>query len=178
MPFMSALRGILLLFFTALAAYSDCKERKIRNKLNLYGIAAALLTGVLQWDAAQLFDLLAGSMAALVLGFLFWKISVFRAGDAKLLWCVGTFCGLHMLPQTLVAVFLAGGVCALALMLRYGVLLERLKRVGRYLWVVVAQRKFTPYPILENDPCRFPFAVAILIGVWCIVISAGIKALL
>lgn len=177
MAFMGWIRGLLLLLFTAAAARSDWKERKIRNQLNLYGVLAALLTGVLQWDAAQLADLLASSAAAFALGFVLWKLSVFRAGDAKLLWCVGTFCGLHMLPQTLAAIFLAAGVCALVLMLRHHVLFQRLKRVGQHLWIMAVQRKFVPYPILENDPCAFPFAVAVMAGVWFTVILTGIPAM-
>ena len=68
-------------------------------------------------------------------------------------------------------------VGALVLMLRHHVLFRRLKRVGQYLWIMAVQRKFVPYPILENDPYAFPFAVAVMAGVWFTVILTGIQAM-
>ncbi|MCK5107403.1 MAG: hypothetical protein KAQ83_01635 [Nanoarchaeota archaeon] len=79
----------LILFLGILTSYGDIKEGKIRNK---WLIIAAIL-GILLWivlillnkiDYREFLMSLIFSFGALIIGFLFWLMKMWSAGDAKL----------------------------------------------------------------------------------------------
>lgn len=150
-----------ILLFTA--AFFDCKMGKIPNKIILTGIVIATVLAALRGEAF-LWSAVAGGTLALVVGFCFWKLRIFRAGDAKLLWMTMQFAGLEQWPQHLAAIFIAGGGCALYIMLRHGILLQRMKRIWNYFVCMFLSRKFNAYTPVENDTVRFPFAVAVVLA--------------
>lgn len=152
-----------LFLLLIIAAFCDVKFGKIFNWTIISGIVIASSLAVLQGMDA-LISAIAGGTAALIMGFLFWKLHIFRAGDAKLLWMAMQFVGIDRLPQHMAAIFIAGGICALGIMLQSGVLLQRIKRVGSYFMCMLLSRKFSTYVPIPEDPCRFPFAVAVLVG--------------
>lgn len=156
-------RAVVFLVLLGAAAWQDVQNRKIRNPLILLGILLGLLTAI-PYGLSGVGDALTGGIIALVVGFLFWKLRVFRAGDAKLLWVVGCFSGTGQLLQDFAAILLVSGVCALFLMLRHGVLLQKFKRVGLHLNAIAVQRRFEAYEPEEGDVCSFPFAVGVFGG--------------
>lgn len=161
------LLGVLhiLLWFCLLfvSAVYDYKIGKIPNKIILTGVAFATVLAALQgWNS--FWNAVIGGGFALGVGFLLWKLHIFRAGDAKLLWMTMQFAGYNCWAQHLASIFIAGGVFALYIMLHHGILVQRMKRVWSYLICMFFSRKFSTYTPIENDTIRFPFAVAILLG--------------
>ena len=147
----------------ATAALSDLRTQKIPNRLILSGVILATALAALQ-GGSVFWDAVAGGTAALVTGFLFWKLHIWKAGDAKLLWMTMQFAGLVHWPQHMTAILLTGGVCALCIMLRYGILWERMRRLAQYVGGMLLMRRYMAYQPVQNDPVKFPFAVAVLLG--------------
>lgn len=159
----NAIREIVFWILLVIITLSDCRSNRIPNGLILsgvlFGIASAAFNGLGAVGSAAL-----SGAISLLIGFCLWALHVFKAGDAKLLWMAGCFCLPRELPWLYAFVFVAGGVCALALLLCSGQLAARLKRLGRYFRLLFLQASFTPYQPQENDPLRFPFAAAIFGG--------------
>lgn len=147
----------------AAAAVSDCKTRKIPNRLILMGVVLATILAALQGGGA-LWNAVAGGSAALALGFLLWKLKVFRAGDAKLLWMTMQFAGWNHWKVHIALIMIAGAICALFVMLRHRILIQRMRRLAGYFGSLFLTRRYAPYQPLAEDPVRFPFAVAVLLG--------------
>lgn len=147
----------------SVSALYDYKAGKIPNKIILTGVAFATVLAALQgWNS--LCNAVIGGGLALGIGFLFWKLHIFRAGDAKLLWMTMQFAGYDCWTQHLASIFIAGGICALCIMLRHGIFIQRMKRVWSYLICIFFSHKLSTYAPIENDAIRFPFAVAVLLG--------------
>lgn len=147
----------------AAAALWDCRVQKIPNRLVLAGVALATVLAALQGSAA-FWSAVAGGSAALAAGFLLWKLKVFRAGDAKLLWMTMQFAGWDRWALHLASILLAGGVCALVMMVWHRVLAARIRRLGAYLQSLLWLGRYQPYQPEADDPVRLPFAVAVLLG--------------
>lgn len=154
--------GVLFVFLIA-AAVGDYRRKKIPNRLILMGVLSATLIAALQ-GGHVLFSAVTGGTIALMMGYLFWKAGLFRAGDAKLLWMTMQFVGSQAMPKHLACIFLSGGVYALFLLLKQRMLVQRLKRVWSYLATIVLSGKLSKYPEAQNDPMQLPFALAVLLG--------------
>lgn len=154
----------------AVAVWSDCKTRKIPNYLILAGVIFATVLAALQGSTA-FWNAVAGGSAAFVVGVLFWKIKLFRAGDAKLLWMTMQFAGWSHWGMHIASILIAGGICALFVMVRHGILGQRMWRLSGYLGGLLMTQRYTPYQPVVDDPVQFPFAVAVFLGevsVWII----------
>lgn len=170
------LQGAIWFLCLAAAALLDCKTRKIPNRLILTGLLLATILAALQGTDALL-NAVAGGSAALAAGFLLWKIRLFRAGDAKLLWMTMQFAGWNRWGWHMASILLAGGVCALLIMLRHRILIQRIRRVAGYLGGLLLTRSYTPYQPVADDPVRLPFAVPVFLGelAACILLRSQIK---
>lgn len=155
---------MILLVFTAGAAYTDCRQRKIPNVWVLAGVAAGLLSNFVQGGTRALAAAALGGVLGLVLGYVLWQLHVFRAGDGKLIWMIGTILGYHGMWPYLAAALLCSGMVSLLLMLRYGIFFQRMKRVGLYLRGMLLNRKFQAYLPEQNDRVRMPLAAASFLG--------------
>lgn len=145
------------------AVVSDHRTRKIPNQLILTGVLLATVLAALGgvqafWNAA------AGGTAAFVAGFILWKLRVFRAGDAKLLWMTMQFAGWESWTWHMSTILLVGGVFATVILLRQGNFVQRIQRIAIYLYNMVVLGRYTPYEQLPEDKGRFPFADAVFVG--------------
>ena len=147
----------------ALAARADVRSRKIPNRLTfpalLLGLAVHLAVG--GWRDAGM-----SLMGAAVAGGLLlpgWLLGFMGAGDVKLMAAVGAWVGY---PQSLVAVLgslMAGGVIALVVAARRGVLMQSLRGAALLgTWAMSRAGKGSPPPVTSG--ARFPFALAIFAG--------------
>lgn len=154
------------------AALYDLRIREIPDWIATCGalaglglnVALPLLAGT--GDALQALLLSAGGGVALFVAFgSLGALEVLGMGDVKLLGAVGCLVGLPLALAVTLDVLLAGGVLALLVALRRGVLgrsLRNVVRLGRRL-----ERDRTDLPVLELG--ELPYALAILGGVaWAI----------
>lgn len=165
-----ALSGDLMLALALLvpvgaAAAVDKQERRIPNRVVLWGASVALLMRAVLPDSS-----VATGLWGLLLGFgLIWPFYAFRAmgaGDVKLMAMAGAFVG----PAGVVAVallsFLAGGVLALGVAVRSGQAGRLCVNVREMVWggalnAVIGVRE-VPQP--NQSVGTLPYAVAMALG--------------
>lgn len=165
---------ILLLALGALlaaATISDCRTRRIPNKLILAGIASGF---ILQAAAFISGSLLNTTLIAAVLGCLtglglflpFWLLRTLGAGDVKLLAMVGVFLGPQHTAYTALWTMLAGGVLSLTWALCSGVLRQVISNIHA-MCVTTLINIQTGGGIKVEAPAktgRLPYAIAIAVG--------------
>jgi len=146
------------------AAATDIHTHRIPNRLIVAGLVLGLVTRALLGWAALGSGLLAAS-GAMLLGILLFSLGAMGAGDGKLMAVVGAFMGVE---TTLAALFVAavvGGVLAILLAIRRGVVLPVLmntKDLG--IWLATLGRKGERVKLDSPGAVAFPFGVAIAIG--------------
>ena len=167
------LAGLLLVI-----AWQDVRSHRIPNKLVLSGVVLGIgLNGLLPGGAGFNSGALPGGlgwlgalqglgvgMAALLP--LYW-LRAMGAGDVKLMAMVGAFLGLDDALGAVLAIFIVGGVMALAVVLwsqQLGRLVQNLKLIllGGLVKMSAGQS-----PLLDELPVsvgKLPYAVAITVG--------------
>lgn len=189
--------GTSLLLLAALcvlllaAAWSDLRRRRIPNAVVFPGALLAILLHALSPAGEGIPGVMAGGLGAWqsMLGMLYGLLALLPlyaarsmgAGDVKLMAMVGAFVGPQQIWSVLFATALAGGVLAVAVALRRGVLLQALDNVrrilfGRLLARLAAHRArrdavargAVPAPASSgagaSSTVRLPYAVAIAGG--------------
>ena len=155
----------VLCFFLLTAAYSDSRRFKIPNKLILAGVVTAIILNTITDGVNGLKLSLAGGVVAFIIGFLTWKLKVFKAGDAKLLMMIGFFEGIEDMWKPLSAAIIVAGIMSLFLMIRNHQLKSRFQRVWLHLKLMVLNRKYEGYVPVDNDQIKMPFAIPVFIGI-------------
>lgn len=152
-----------------LAAWADVRERRIPNALTAPAVALALLAHC--WF--QGFAGLRGSLAGmLVAGALMLPGFIFRftgAGDVKLMAAVGAWLAFPAALMTTLFAFIAGGLVAVVVAARRGILRHTLWNTAWLAaWVMRPGAVATTPP--PGSGVRFPFALAVLAaaiaGLW------------
>jgi len=170
-----ALLPLVLLLLAA--AWYDLKSRHIPNLLVFGGAFCGLvLNGLLPqgfgfnsvvpgglgwWEA-----LLGLGMGLVVLLPFYW-LRAMGAGDVKLMAMVGAFLGSWQVLGALLSTFLIGGVMALAIALRAGVMLRLLGNLKFMLLNGVVKVSTGQVPTIDDLPQsvgKLPYAVAIAFG--------------
>ncbi len=146
------------------AAYTDVRWGKIFNTMTLpFALLGLVLNTV--WGGWEGLLLSLGGIAA---GFALWLVSNFLGrilggGDVKLLMAFGALLGPKFMALAFVWGALIGGVLAVAVAIRQGLLLKTLKQMGTsiYLRAAVAE----PMEITERaGEVRLPYAIALGAG--------------
>lgn len=134
-------------------AWTDFLTWKISNRSVLFLTACFIVyaaLGLALGEAARFRIDLASSLAAgfllLVTGFLFWKLRLFGAGDAKLMFPIGLFVGWErLLPFAFgLAIFAVLALLALKLplplglgMTRFGLRFDEIRQTGKVPYAVI-----------------------------------------
>jgi len=157
--------SIPVIVLVLLATRADVRTRKIPNLLT----ASALLLGVAVHAAlegpAGAGNALVGALVAGGLLFPGWLLRCTGAGDVKLMAAVGAWLG-H--PQSLLAALvslIAGGVIALVIALRRGMLAQSVRNAFTLGAWLLSGHPGPKRPVALASGTRFPFAPAILVGV-------------
>lgn len=152
-----------LVAIVAVAAWTDVREGKVYNWLTYPAIALGLFLNAVLWPAGiGLGPAGLGFLVAFIPLFLAYAAGGLGGGDVKLAGAVGAFLGPLLTAYALLYSFLAAAVLCVLLIVRqegaYG-LLDRLVhlRAGE--------------EAEARTPLRFPFAVAVLIGVLWVVVE-------
>ena len=168
----------LLIALLVIAAWSDLKARRIPNWLVLSGILAGLIAngllpaglglnntfvpGGIGWVAA-LQGIGLGLAALLPL----YLLKAMGAGDVKLMGMVGAFLGPVHVQGAILFTLLAGGLIALMLALRFGILRRLLQNIKFILMGGMVKMSAGQLPVMDDLPLsvgKLPYGVAIAIG--------------
>jgi prepilin peptidase CpaA len=169
----SQLPLLLLLALLGLAVWHDVRARRIPNAIVFPGALAGLLLHALLPAGSGLFGTPMGglgigaALGGLAIGLAIllpmYAFGLMGAGDAKLLAMVGAFMGAGDIAAVGIATLLAGGVLALAVAIRQGIL----RKVVNSTYQTVLQAGLSQMKgglALPAPSGRLPYAVAIAAG--------------
>lgn len=159
---------LCLFLMLALAIITDLKDRKIPNKLVLFGLIASLVLQSLSMQVAGSLNWLAGVAVAFACFIPLYLLRAMAAGDVKLMMAVGGFLGYPLILSAVVYSYLAGGVIAIC----YVLVMGRFRQLIQSLYALFINKfiKMTSgvnvYDEQEVKPSvgRMPFALAIALG--------------
>ena len=160
-----------LVAVSAAAVWFDWRERRIPNALTVGAFIVALALRALEGWSALGEGLLAAGMCFL-LALPFFLARGLGGGDVKLVTAFGAFLGTERLWPALAAMALAGGVMALAAMVRHGAVRQTFWNIY-FILLALGRRTFRGWKEGESAPpvtLDSPGAVTIPYGV---AISAG-----
>lgn len=176
-----ALRSSVLLAlfsFLSIAAWADVRYRRIPNVIVLVGMfVGVLLNGLLPLVLGYTDGMVPGELGwlpafkgagygLLMLLPLYW-LRVMGAGDVKLVAMVGAFVGSVSIVGVVLAAFIAGGLMALAVALRRGVLVVMLRNVWLILMDGLVRAGAGQLSRVEKPSVSvgdLPYGVAIAVG--------------
>jgi prepilin peptidase CpaA len=165
--------GLPVIVLVALATRADVQSRTIPNVLTgpalLLGILVHLgLGGAVGAGSALLGAVVAG--AILLPG---WLMGFMGAGDVKLMGAVGAWLGYPDGLLAAVAALIAGGLIAVVVAARRGVLGQALKNSLTLGLALLTRTGKGPTPRPATTDVRFPFAPAVLVGAVLALLSRG-----
>ena len=144
------------------ATWADVRTRKIPNRLT----GAALLTGFLaQLALTGPKGLLIAAIGMLAAGAVFlpgWLLGFMGAGDVKLMAAVGAWLGFPGALLAALSALVAGGVIALIVAAKRGLLMQSIRRASLLGFHLAARTGLAPS--VPTSGVRFPFAPAVLVG--------------
>jgi prepilin peptidase CpaA len=155
--------AIPVVLLTLVATREDIRTRKVPNIITgpalLLGVGAHLVLG----GTSGALSALAGALLAGAVLFPGWLVRWMGAGDVKLMAAVGAWLGFPSSLFAVLAALVAGGVIAVMVAVRRGIL-GRSLRAAALLIPGLAARVGGPGPAPAESGFRFPFALAILAG--------------
>lgn len=167
----------VLAAFLLAAGWCDMRRQRIPNTLVFSGaFVAVLLHTALPAGEGFLAALpgglgFLGALAGLACGLLallpLYLLRTMGAGDVKLLAMIGAFLGPVQIWGAMLATVLAGGVLALFVALRHGVLRRVLENLRLMLWVLMLRVGGMGAVLPEMSPdtaAKLPYGVAIACG--------------
>ncbi len=154
--------AVPLAVIVTVATWLDVRTRRIPNLLTGPALLLGILVNGLLDGPGGAGTALLGAVVAGGLLFPGWMMGFMGAGDVKLMGAVGAWLAFPYSIVALVATMIAGGVLAVAVAARKGVLLESLKRTGWMLFWIGARAGRVAKG--SHSGVRFPFAPAVLIG--------------
>ena len=159
---------VLLLVLAAAAAAIDLRTRKIPNWLTVSGAVAGLAGNVMVGSWPGLRTAALGLGVALVVYLLLYTLRGVGGGDVKLMAAAGSITGASHWILLFVLTSIAGGVCAVVLMIAKGRVRSTLRNVGRILGSLLRfQAPFKENPDLDvanPEALRMPHALSIALG--------------
>lgn len=153
-----------LLPFQVAAVICDLYERKIPNALITSGL---IMGGAYQWSSKGISGLaeFAGGviLPILLLGILHY-FRMIGAGDIKLFMMTGGFLGLAGSLKCICYSFLAAGLYATAVIIKYRVLGQRLRYFLQYVKTYCREREWKPYIMPQEKGIYLYFSIPVFIG--------------
>ena len=148
---------------TALASGADVWTRRIPNTLTGPAIVAGLLAHLAVSGAQGLSESFLGLVIAGGILLPGWLMGWMGAGDVKLMAAVGAWLGFPPAVLAALASLMAGGVLAVVVAARRGVLKRSLQGAAILgTWVATSGLRSEPPPVTTG--VRFPFALAVMAG--------------
>jgi len=158
--------AVVVLALVVTACVFDVRTRRIPNLLTLGGALAALATAFVQGGVSALGLSATGWLVAVLLFFPFFVLHGMGAGDVKLLGAIGAWLG--PLNALYLAVFtaLAGGVCALVVVLLHGYFQQTFRNLWLLMthWRVGGIRPLSSLTLEQGQGPRLAYAIPIALG--------------
>lgn len=153
---------ILVIILVVLAAITDIRFQRIFNYLTLFGWGAGLTYHVLVNGKDGFVFSFTGLILGVFLLFFLYFLKGMGAGDVKLMGAIGALLGWQGALRAFLFSAVAGGFCAIIVMIKAGIFREFLKNIRKILKKLFLVQAVSYTPL--NCQLKFPYAVAIAIG--------------
>ena len=161
---------IFLLLVVGYCCFTDVRHGKIFNYITVPSVLIGIALNAWFFGVPGLKN----SLLGLVIGFFILLILFYTGGigggDIKLLAAIGAIKGFPFILYAAFYGILAGGIMALFVMARYGILWQSLKNIfSRFYCLVIPGLKYIPLDKEESH--TLPYGVAIALGtVWALLL--------
>jgi len=155
---------ILLSVLLAFALYYDIKENKIKNYVSIPAAIAGFAVNTLENGLSGFVFSVKGWIVPVACLVLFYLINVMGAGDIKLFASIGSIMGLSFTGYSFVYSVYIGGIIAIIILIRKGILISRFKYLFNYLRYTLFTGRITEYCHKDSKRYKFPFSLAIVPG--------------
>jgi prepilin peptidase CpaA len=157
----------VLIGLLAIATWHDIRSHRISNTLILTGWVTGILLSAWLHGLTGVVSAVEGGALGLLALLPFYLMRTLGAGDVKLMAVVGVFLGSADVLMAILGTFLAGGVMALVVAIRAGMMLRLLQNLKLMLFGAVVKISVGQTPKMDDLPesvGKLPYAVAITVG--------------
>ena len=159
-----ALKLLAMLAMVGAAAVTDLRERRIPNRVTVFGAGAGIALSAAEVGGFPSSALL-GMGVALAATFPLFALGALGAGDAKLAAAVGTFLGVQGLFALLIYTGVAGGLMGIASAVRRGVIIPVLIETKNVMVYAATLGRHGALRTIEDANAQtIPYGVAIAVG--------------
>lgn len=158
---------IVELFLVPLAVliiYHDVRYRRIPNPIVLATLISGLLMNITLHGFSGGLNSIGGCLLAFTLMFILHVFGAMGAGDVKLFAAIGSLLGAQLVLPTFVVVVLTGGLLALVVVVRCGVVRTTLHRVLQILVGLLPGWPMPRFSVPADRRLTIPYGAAITIG--------------
>jgi prepilin peptidase CpaA len=152
----------LLLIPLLIALYTDITRHKIYNWLTFPTLFAGLIIHSINWGFISSF--LGFLTAFLISLFLYAGIKFIAGGDVKLISAIGAWVGKGLIINTLLWIFLCGGLLSLFQVIRGGTFGVTMKKVKEFFIALIVPGMKATDVVKESVNDYVPYGIAISIG--------------
>jgi prepilin peptidase CpaA len=163
---MDDLRLASLAFLLVVAAVTDLRSQRIPNWLVAAGVINATGWTLVPGTTLDFTQFLEGLAVGLLVFLPLYGMRAVAAGDVKLMAMVGAYLGMRGEIGAILFTVLAGGVLAISIAARTGVLRQMFRNIGGVLRGSIAGLACGTLPSAEvgAPAARMPYGVAIAVG--------------
>lgn len=165
--------AVPVIVLVALATRADVQSRRIPNLLTGPALLLGLLVHLGLGGAAGAGNALLGAVVAGAILLPGWLMGFTGAGDVKLMGAVGAWLGHPDGFVAAVAALIAGGLLAVIVAARRGVLRQSLRNSLALGVAMLSRREGGASPSPKTADVRFPFAPAVLAGAVFALLARG-----
>ncbi len=164
---MDTLNLSLLIGLLAVGTWYDIRSHRIPNMLIIAGLITGVLTNTILHGFSGAATATAGGLVGLAVLLPFYMMRTLGAGDVKLMAVVGAFLGPTNVLMVILATFLSGGIMALVVAARSGMMPRLLQNIKLMLFGAFVKISAGQTPNMNDLPesvGKLPYAVAITAG--------------
>jgi prepilin peptidase CpaA len=166
----TVLLNSILIVLIIIVCYSDIRWNRIHNIVTIPALLTGVLLNLLFTGSAGLKLSLIGMTIGFCILLLLFLAGGIGGGDIKLLAAIGAIKGYPFILWATFYGVLVGGIIALFVMARYGVMWQSIKNICYRGWcLVVPGLKYVPLD--KSASLKIPYGVAIGIGtIWALLV--------
>jgi prepilin peptidase CpaA len=155
---------LFLIPLAVLIIYHDVRYRRIPNPIVLATLISGLVMNVTLGGFSGGLNSIGGCLLAFILMFIMHVFGAMGAGDVKLFAAIGSLLGAQLVLPTFVVVVLTGGLLALLVVVRCGIVRTTLHRVLQILVGLLPGWQMPRFSVPADRRLTIPYGAAITIG--------------
>ncbi|HOK54218.1 MAG TPA: A24 family peptidase [Armatimonadota bacterium] len=156
------MRDVMLVVVLSIAVFTDVRTGKIKNWLTFPAIVSGPVVNWIDGGMPQAMSSLAGLAVMVLVGAVLAILKITGGGDIKLLVAVGSLVGMPLVAESLAFSAFAGGLLAIAVLIKQRRALSTTKQVAQQVWMRVGLG--IEGAMQFSGRTKIPYSIAIAAG--------------